>query len=260
LGDTLAQSSRRIEAVIFDLDDTLIDWAAPAVTWKEFTAPKTERVRRYLIEQGHRPPEAETFFESIEQAIQELWAQAKQSWQIASMGDMLLEVFGRMGLDVSRMDIGQALAVYDWGPLPGVEPFDDAIPVLQTLRQREYKLGLVTNSFLPMWMRDAELEAYRLIDYLDVRVTSGDIGYIKPHPQIYRHVLEKLETAAHQAVFVGDRPANDIAGANEVGLISVLISPPHLDRDLDGIVPDFTIGALSDLLPILDTIEQATPA
>ncbi len=53
------------------------------------------------------------------------------------------------------------------------------------------------------------------------------------------------------AVFVGDRPANNIAGANAAGLISVWINPPHLDYTLDGVVPDHAMTYLSEVLPIL---------
>jgi FMN phosphatase YigB (HAD superfamily) len=93
------------------------------------------------------------------------------------------------------------------------------------------------------------------MEYLDARVASGDVGYLKPHPAVYQRILELLETTPERAVFVGDRPSNDIAGANEVGLISVLMDPPHLDRQLEGVEPDYTIGCLNELLPILERLE-----
>jgi HAD superfamily hydrolase (TIGR01509 family) len=260
VGDVVSERNKRIEAVIFDLDDTLIDWSNPALTWEEFTAPKMERVRQFLLRRGHQLPPAEPFFRGVEQVIWQVWAEAKQNWQIPSMDEVLLRAFEEMGLCLTRPVVLEALSVYDWGPLPGVVPYDDAIPVLQALRRRRYKIGLVTNSFLPMWMRDVELEAYGLMEYLDVRASSGDVGYIKPHPQIYHHVLERLGAPPQRAVFVGDRPLNDIAGANEVGLISVLISPPHLDRELNGVRPDYTIAVLSELLPILDRLEHSAEA
>jgi FMN phosphatase YigB (HAD superfamily) len=95
--------------------------------------------------------------------------------------------------------------------------------------------------------------------FLDARITSGDVGYLKPHPEIYEHILKMLELKPEQAVFVGDRPQNDIAGANIAGLTSVLISPPHLDRDLEGVVPDYTITTLSELLPLLENLEKDDP-
>ena len=131
--------------------------------------------------------------------------------------------------------------IYDLEPIPGVALYTDTKPVLESLRQRGYKIGLITNSMMPMWMRDVELQAYEIIEYFDVRLTSGDVGYMKPHPIIYHRALEELNIRPEQAIFVGDRPANDIAGANAAGLISVLMSPPHLERELNDVAPDHII-------------------
>jgi HAD superfamily hydrolase (TIGR01509 family) len=253
----MANKSKRIEAVkidavIFDLDDTLIDWAEQSLTYQEFNRPKIEHVRRYLLGCGHRLPAASEFFDIVNTAMRETWVEAKQDRLIPSLGEVFCDIFLRLGLDVDQIDRDEVLRRYDWGPVPGVAPYPDTIEVLDALRDRGYKIGLLTNSFLPMWMRDVELRAFGLIEYLDVRLSSGDVGYLKPHPAIYQAILEMLEASPNRSVFVGDRPHDDIAGANESGLISVLIDPPHLDRELNGVQPDFTITRLSELLPILE--------
>jgi putative hydrolase of the HAD superfamily len=247
--------AKHIEAVVFDLDDTLIDWANAAVTWQEFTRPCIDRIRAYLIAAGHSLPSPDQFFAIVEEDMQSAWREARKNWEIKSIGQILLQTLIELGLDPSRIDVDELLRIYAWAPLPGVVPYEDTHSVLEEIRRREYKIGLLTNSFMPMWMRDVELDAYRLMDYLDARVTSGDIGYLKPHPAIYHAILEVLDTPPEKAVFVGDRPVNDIAGANQAGLTSVLINPPHLERDLDGVVPDFTITRLGELLPVLESLE-----
>ncbi len=240
-----------IDTVIFDLDDTLIDWSNQAATWGEFFKPRTECVRRYLIQNSYEMPPATEFYGSVEGAIRQLWSNAKETCLIKPIGDMLLELLLDMGHDVHSLDMRMLLESYNWQPFPGVAPFDDTLPVLKQLKEEDYKIGLLTNSFLPMWMRDVELRAYNIIDFLDARLTAADVGYIKPHPKIFEHLLDLLDSEAHSSLFVGDRPAHDIVGANEVGMISVLITPPHVEFDLDGVVPDFTIKSLSELPGIL---------
>lgn len=151
--------------------------------------------------------------------------------------------------------VGSKVRAYDWGLIPGVVPFDDTLSVLEHLKNDGYKLGLITNAMQPIWMRDIELRAFGILDYLDVRLTSGDVGFMKPHPFIYWQALELLEVKPEESIFVGDRPANDIAGANDAGLTSVLMAPPHLNRELNGVRPNFTISSLSELLPILAQLE-----
>lgn len=251
----MAASLPPIEAIVFDLDDTLIDWAQPTVTREDFYQPRIAAIHSYITQSGHTLPPVDDFFQIVDEAITAAWTEAKVNWEIPSFGDVLCLVFVNLGLDVSRIDINEVLRVFDWQPRPGVILFPDTIAVLQELRQRGYKIGMVTNSFLPMWMRDTELQAYGLMEYLDVRISAADVGYLKPHPQIYQKLLDLLQTEAERTVFVGDRPGNDIVGANNIGLISVLMSPPHLDRDLKGVEPDYTISSLSELLSIVDDIE-----
>lgn len=205
----------------------------------------------YLLTSGHSLPDKETFLQTFRNVVIDHWRVAKQTWAGVNFGKTLLETFTAVQLDPTAISLDEAMQAYRWGPMPGVVPFADAFSTLDTLKQAGYKIGLVTNAMLPMWMRDIELAHYGLLDYFDARITSGDTGYMKPHPAIYWRVMGMLNTTPDRSVFVGDRPANDIAGANEVGMISVLMSPDHLDIPLDGVEPDYTITRLKQLLPIL---------
>lgn len=246
---------RRVEAVIFDLDDTLIDWSGQAVSWQTFSRPMIDNLYTYLTERGYDLPASDEFAGQMEREISGVWQEAKLTWAGARFADALQRLFAALQLPVDEIDLDEVMRVYQWRPMPGVVPFPDAYQVLDRLQAQSYKLGLVTNSFLPMWMRDVELVEYDLLDYFNARITSGDTGYMKPHPAIYQRMLALLDTPAERAVFVGDRPENDIAGANEAGLISVLMAPAHLERELNGVEPDYTITSLSELLPLLEELE-----
>lgn len=246
----------RITAVIFDLDDTLIDWSGQEIHGAAIGHRHLTQVYTYLAAQYQPVPAAEDFLECFGRVLVALWNEAKQTWAGISLAEVMARTLQESGLDTTQIDMDELLRVYNWQPVPGVRPYPDAIPTLQTLRQQGYKLGLVTNAMQPMWMRDVELEVYGLLPYLDARITSGDTGYMKPHPAIYERILRMLNVTAGQAVFVGDRPENDIAGANAAGLTSVLISPPHLNYELNGSQPDFTISTLRELLPILEKLED----
>ncbi len=105
----------------------------------------------------------------------------------------------------------------------GLEPFDDVIPTLMTLRQRGLILGLISNIDQP----GRELmDDLGLTDYLDFAVTSGEIGAEKPSAVVFHAALNRAGVAPNEAVMVGDQPSSDIEGAIRVG-----ISPILIDRD-----------------------------
>ena len=70
---------------------------------------------------------------------------------------VLTRCFEASGLNVGMIDMDEVMLAYDWNTVPNVSLFEDTEPVLEILYQQGYKLGLVTNSMMPMWMRDIEL-------------------------------------------------------------------------------------------------------
>lgn len=247
---------RRILAVLFDLDDTLLDWTEWSGSFAELSKRQLGRFHDELLDRGHTVPDKEAFVRSYVELLVRCWDEAKLTWAGVRFADVLSRYLNELGLDQSQVDLDELLLTFDYGPLPGVAPYEDAVAVLDLLKQEEYLIGLITNSMFPMWMRDIELRAYDMIEYFDVRLTSGDVGYMKPHPAIYQQALNELGVAADQAVFVGDRPVNDISGAIEAGLVAILMAPPSLNRDLEGVEPHFTISCLSELPPILRALES----
>lgn len=246
-----------IRAVIFDLDDTLIDWSGQSVKWPDFIYPKNRAMYDYLAAAGHPLPlTADDFSARIRTILEQQWAEAKKSWHAASFVHVMRTLCQELGVDLEHLNMIELLTAHNWEPFPGVALFPDTLSVLNTLRQEGYLLGLITNSHLPMWMRDVELAHYGLLDYFPARITSGDTGYMKPHPAIFQSMADLLGVRPEQAVFVGDRPANDVAGANLSGMISVWLNLPHLHFELNGVEPDFIITELSQLLTILSQLNQ----
>jgi HAD superfamily hydrolase (TIGR01549 family) len=105
-----------------------------------------------------------------------------------------------------------------WERADHFELFDDVLPVLDDLRDRNLKLGLLSNTG-----RDLNVfVAHHRID-VDAILTSRVHGKTKPHETIFRAMLEKLDVPAEAAVMVGDDPGDDIAGARAVGMDAWLV-------------------------------------
>jgi putative hydrolase of the HAD superfamily len=108
-----------------------------------------------------------------------------------------------------------------WEHAQNFDIFEDVLPTLAALRADELRIGLVSNT-----ARDLdEFVRHHALD-VDAAVSSGKHGKTKPHPAIFRAVLELLAVEPAEAVMVGDSVEDDVEGARAVGMRAIL-----LDRD-----------------------------
>ncbi|MDQ4130864.1 MAG: YbhB/YbcL family Raf kinase inhibitor-like protein [Actinomycetota bacterium] len=124
--------------------------------------------------------------------------------------------------------------------------YPDAGPCLDALEASGVSLGLLSN-----WgpsLRDL-LGHHRLLDRFDAVVISSEEGVVKPDPDIFERVLDRLgEKAGPQVAYVGDDPAADIVPARRLGLTTVLIDRKARHADHDGL----RVRDLRDLPEVLD--------
>ena len=133
-----------------------------------------------------------------------------------------------------------------WEHAEHFELFEDALPVLDDLRARGLKLGLVSNTGRDL---DAFVAHHRLV--VDAAIGSGAFGRTKPHPTIFRAVLERLGVEPADAAMVGDSVEDDVEGARAAGIERAFL----LDRegrfvDTEDRLPDlFALPAALGLPP-----------
>jgi putative hydrolase of the HAD superfamily len=90
------------------------------------------------------------------------------------------------------------------------------IEVLADLRAGRTRLALLSNAGpdFGSYFRGGPLGDFFVACYV-----SGELNLLKPHPEIYQHVLEDLGISAAEAVFIDDREAN-VHGAELLGITS----------------------------------------
>ncbi|MDH7477576.1 MAG: HAD family hydrolase [Candidatus Bathyarchaeota archaeon] len=86
----------------------------------------------------------------------------------------------------------------------------------------EYKLGVISNfTYAPVIY--AGLRKMGINHFFNAVLVSEDVGWRKPHQKIFQEALQRLKVKAEEAVYVGDSPAEDIAGAKKAGMKTVFI-------------------------------------
>ncbi len=241
-----------LRAIVFDMDDTLLDWSKHIPDWREVRRTHMRPVYEHLQVLGHSLPALEVVIDVYNEHNQRAWAAAAPpDWIAPRQIDVLRAMCVALELTVETIDLDHLQRIFAWDLLPGVCLFKDTVPVLRTLRAAGLRTGLITNASSPMWMRDRELQALGLIDLLDVRLTAGDVGHLKPHPRPFEVALERLGVASDEAVFVGDRLYDDVVGAQSAGMRAVWVRREP-DTPVDSVRPNAIIDSLSDLLKTLD--------
>ena len=122
--------------------------------------------------------------------------------------------------------------------------------LLESLRARGLKLGLVSNAFDPGWLLHRDLEQMGLAQRLDFSVFSSEVGTRKPHPAIFERALEALGVEPENALFVGDRLYEDIRGAGELGMTTVQALWFRADEHADGREPDHQAFTQADVVNV----------
>jgi putative hydrolase of the HAD superfamily len=131
------------------------------------------------------------------------------------------------------------------------QPFPDALQVLRELG-RKFRLGLVTNG--PSDLQYDKLDTSELRGCFGAVVVSREVGIAKPNPRIFAIALDRLGVTTSDAVFIGDNPKTDIAGAHAAGMKAIWLNRDNVPQP-ETIVPDRTIRSLAELEQTLASLQ-----
>jgi putative hydrolase of the HAD superfamily len=248
-----------LKAIIFDLDETLLDWSGRIPTWPEHEYERLRGVYHYIHNTVHPLQDEQVFFEAMIAHVTALWQDSKTSLVAPHFGHALVETLFNQGVPRHLLDLEACIQAYRYGLVPGVKAYPEVPSVLADLKGRGLLLGLATNALHPMILRDIELAELNLLHFFEqpYRLSAADVGYLKPHPRIFEEVLGRMEVEPSEAVFVGDSLRADVVGAQGVGLkaiwrrqseSAVYKNPPSTST----VIPDATIHDLNELATALD--------
>jgi putative hydrolase of the HAD superfamily len=229
-----------LEAVLFDWGDTLMEFVY---------APE-------LVAAGHRaglaaigrdglPELTEHFREEYEPLF---WVPG--TIEEIEYPQLVRRLLGDFGIGVDDGELDRFLEAEHDAWKPARQLAANTHPLLEALRERGLKLGLVSNAFDPGWLLHRDLEQMGLAERLDFSVFSSEVGLRKPHPAIFERVLEELGVAPEDALFVGDRLFEDVRGAAELGMTTVQALWYRADAHPDGAEPDYQAFTQLDVLNV----------
>jgi putative hydrolase of the HAD superfamily len=219
----------KIKAILFDLDNTLIDF----MLMKRLCC---EAAIDAMIGTGLRIPR-------------------KKALKI------LFKLYDRYGLEypkIFQVFLRKVLGKVDYKILASgiisyrrvkegyLRPYPGVIPTLIKLKEMGYRLGIVTDApRLKAWLR---LVALGIQDFFDFVLAFEDTKQKKPSEMPFRKAIEKLRLKPSQIAMVGDSPSKDIAGAKRLRMVTILAKYGQTEK-IKGKSqkPDYEIACIEEL-------------
>ncbi|PTG56777.1 HAD family hydrolase [Staphylococcus chromogenes] len=222
-----------IKAIIFDLEGTLLDRKKSR---DKFIEEQYERFHDYLV-RVQASDYRKKFIELDDDEDHD-------------KPDLYKEIIKQFNID--RLSWKDLFHDFEMHFYRYVFPFYDTHYTLQKLTEAGYKIAVIANG--KSNIKHYRIYALGIEDYVNHLSTSETVGFRKPHPRIYEDILEKLNVAPSEVIYVGDDALNDVAPARAMGMVSIWYRHKEGDVELEPLASemDFEISTLEELLEILD--------
>jgi HAD superfamily hydrolase (TIGR01549 family) len=241
-----------LEAIFFDLGDTIIDLGEGLGGYERRLAQRVGRVYDVLLSSGASLPDRQVFCEALASGSEGCYQRSLAEQQGLDIYDVMRWFFDQMGVAADEQMVQAAGAAYCAGATSAAPLRAGALEVLTQLRACGLRLGVISNTLQPAQFMDESLARRGLLAFFAVRAYSSEVRVAKPSPGIFKAALAALDVPPERALHVGDRLVADIAGAHAVGMKAVHIDVPgRAPESHDGILPDARIAELPELLTVL---------
>lgn len=191
-----------IKAVVFDLDDTLI-------SEKEYIRSGFRQVSKKIAKKNNL--DKDYVYKIMYDTFNE------------DSKNVFNRVLDKLNIQYEKEDIKELINYYR-GHMPDIKLYDDAKYILDTLKAKGIKLGMITDGY-KVTQRN-KLEALNIGDYFEHIVVTDELGreFWKPHQKSYEIIKEKLGLEYENMVYVGDNVSKDFVTANKLGMNTIFIN------------------------------------
>jgi putative hydrolase of the HAD superfamily len=233
-------------AVVFDLGGTLVEWP----DWEGGAPAKWGYAYDTVRAAWDISATREEFVAAMRAAEKAHWERVDRDHWSGPPTELVGDGFRRLDLRVDDRALVAALDGYARAVAGWCTVFADTRDTLATLRERGYRLGLLSNTWWAAAWHNADLAAHGLAGMLDELVYTSDLPHSKPHASVFREVASRLGVVPEACVMIGDRQIDDVAGARAVGMRAIWRRNGS-GFPVSDVAPDATVDALAELPGLL---------
>ena len=231
------------KGALFDLDDTILSInASVEESWYKVSADFSSRAGGLSVDR---------LMDAINVVRDWYWSDLERHRR------------GRLNLDLARREVveialarlgindgkaaGELSEAYGKEMEKNMQLFPGAIDTLKHFRRNNILLALVTNGAAEIQRR--KISRFDLEPLFDCIVIESEFGVGKPDRRVFQHALNQLGVDKKDAWMIGDDLARDVAGAMQMGILSIWVD--WQNKGLPGssaVQPDRIIKSISELV------------
>jgi len=227
----------------------IFDWGGTLTPWRSIDFEEESRALAAAALDGDHDAH-----QRLAVAVQTVWGRSRDHHTSATVAD----IFAAAGLTHDEARLVEYREF--WAPHTFTDP--DVLPLLSRLRLDGLKVGVLSNTVWPREWHEAIFERDGVADLIDGAVYSSEIPWTKPSPEAFGAAMAAVgvEDPA-SCVFVGDRLFDDIWGAANVGMRTILIPHSDIPRQQVGHTegqPDEVVERLTHVYDVVSAWRRTT--
>lgn len=128
--------------------------------------------------------------------------------------------------------------------------YDDAKILLEYCKKHNIKCAVYTDLAYGMDDEYSLKDIEEIQDYIDLKLTSRNVGYRKPNKKGFEKMIEEFKCEIEEIIYIGDEQ-KDIIGPHSIGMKAVLINRGNEDKNFN---QDYTVNNLIDIIEIISNL------
>jgi len=217
-----------MEAVIFDLDNTLYDIS-------QYNYGAFRDISQYISSKYTLSDDM------LYRKLVEIWHNRTSLYP-----KLFDEFLGELNLINELEEVIKIFNAYN-GDL---QTYPDAIPTLKQLKKFKYKLGLITDGNPQRQKRKIKL--LHLNQYFDVEIFTSLLQHPKPSEIPFFRAVSELDVRPENACYIGDNPVIDFEGAKKAGLITIRLRKGEFLNIASQNYVEYEINQIAELIGIFN--------
>ena len=240
-----------VKAVLFDFGHTLMDFGRTEDALRGAYSVVRERLSHWVEDRS--PPEVDELVERISDEVDRMVERSYQQERLEELDIITLfnDAFTKLGYELPEDLVKEVVELDHDALIRSVRIEPETLTVLEQLRSQGLKLGIVSNVAQMPHLLHRDIENFGIRALVDGVAFSSEIGIRKPRPQIFEHVLEACDVKPVDAVFVGDRLVDDVAGAQAIGMRAILTRQYRHEEPDGDIEPDAVVEHVREIPDIV---------